>query len=163
MSFRFASTREELLKSKQYLAHEESAGYATWEKNPGRDNAHVLTKDGEPATLVIVGQVVADRMSVGPLGNFQMQEEKNFDAAFRVECKDAKLTFSLCRPNSYPDWSQDYDTATAIIDSLQEAIAQGTAPRLWFLDKHQGQNTLRFSRPLWENKVRLPGHLLLCC
>jgi hypothetical protein len=148
------SVRDELLKSKQYLAHQESATYATWENNPGRDNAHILTSNGEPAILVIVGQVAADRISVGPLGNYQTQEEKNFDASFRVECKDAKLTFSLRRPNSYPDWTQDYDTATTTIDNLQEAVSQGAAPRLWFLEKYQGNNTLRFSRNLWEKKVK---------
>jgi hypothetical protein len=155
------SVRNELLKSKQYLANEDSATYATWGKNPGRENAHVLTRNGEPAVLVVVGQIVANRISMGPLRNYQTQEEKNFDTAFRVECKDAKLTFSLRRPNSYPDWTQDYDSATATIEGLQETVAQGSAPRLWFLDKSQGHHALRFSRNLWEKKITSTRFCLL--
>ena len=145
--------RAELLKCKQYLAHTESATYAAWETLPGRENAHVLAKDGEPAIFVLVGQVIADRISVGPLGNYQTQEEKNFDSSFRIDCKDAKLTFSLRRPTSYTAWTQDYDAAINTIENLQETVAQGAAPRMWFLEKKEGHTSLRFARNLWEKKV----------
>lgn len=143
-----------LLQSQQYLAHDESPKYGTWDKIAGREHAHILTKDGEPAVLVIVGQISADRISVGPLGNYQTQEEKGFDSSFRVECKDAKLVFNLRRPAAYPEWTKDYDTAICHIRMIQNAIAQGSAPRLWFLDEYQEVSTLRFVRPLWEKKVR---------
>ena len=148
-----ASSRSDLLQCPQYLAYPESTSYASWDQLSGRDNAHHLARDGDHAILVIVGQISADRLSVGPLGNYQSQEEKYSNAAFRVECKDAKLVFTLRSPTSYPEWTADFDTAISNIETLQTAITQGTAPCMWFLDKTEATGTLRFVRNLWETKA----------
>jgi hypothetical protein len=150
-----ATLQAKLLKSKQYLAHEGSVGYASWEKFPGRDNAHTLMKDGEAAILVVVGQILTDRLAMGPLGTFQIQEEKQFDSGFRIECKDTKISFFLGRPTSHENWAQDFDMAIKNVTAIQEKVAVGTAPRLWFLDKNQQSATLKFGRNLWEKKVNV--------
>jgi len=114
-----------LLKSKQYLTHSESATYASWESIPDRDNVHVLAKEGEPAILVVIGQVIADRLAVRPLGSYQNQKDKEYKTGYHIDCKDVRITFSLQRPSSYPEWVEDYNIALSKIEDLQEKLPTG--------------------------------------
>jgi hypothetical protein len=113
--------------------------------------------DGQPATVIIVGQVVTDKLAVSPLGNFQSQEEKQQrynDSEPRKDssCLNSKLVIVIRRP-TVPVWRADYDTAVARLDGLQENVAVGSAPRQYLLDKDHKPPQVRLTFPLWEKKV----------
>ena len=121
-----------------------------------------------PATVIIVGRAITDKLAVDPLGNFQAQDDKqqryNQDADTTTyqaslsndvaKCLNAKLVINLKRPVA-PAWATDYRTAVSRFDDLQESVAKGPAPRQWFIDKTHDPAHIRVSFPLWEKKVRL--------
>ena len=67
---------------------------------------------------------------------------------FCIDCKDAKLIFTLHRPTFYSEWAADYDATINRIENFQSTAAHGSAPCQWFLDKSDNPRTLRFSRNL---------------
>jgi hypothetical protein len=87
------------------VAHTDFTSYAHW--NSISTTSHELhDKDGNLASIIIVGQVVLQKSSVGPLGNFETQEEKQqrsyqdaeqsrFQQHDNKKCVNAKLVLVL--------------------------------------------------------------------
>jgi hypothetical protein len=153
------SKRNALLESWQYIANPEFSSYAHWDPINATSN-ELRDPDGNPASIVIVGQVVTDKLAVDPLGNFQSQGERqqryqdssNYTRD-SISCVNSKLVIVLRRPTASL-WRADYDTATARLDALQEKVAKPSAPRQHLLDKDQDPPFLRISFPLWDKKVK---------
>jgi hypothetical protein len=147
--------RDALYSSWQYIANPEFTTYAHWESINATSN-ELRDPDCNPATIVIVGQVVTDKLAVDPLGNFQSQEERQQryqDSDTRNKtCINAKQVIVLRRPKASL-WKPDYDAATARLHDLQEKVAKPNAPRQHLLDKDQDPPFVRVSFPLWDKKV----------
>jgi len=119
-----------------------------------------------PATIIVVGRAITDKLAVNSLGNFQSQDDKqqrhNQDAetGFHqtsqisdvTKCLNAKLIIHLKRPVA-PAWATDYKTAVDRFDELQESATKGSGPRQWFIDKTHSPAHIRLSFSLWEKKV----------
>jgi hypothetical protein len=147
------SERDLLHKSWQYLASPDFGTYAHWE--PITASSNELREAGsEPATIIIVGQVFSDKLIVCPLGNFQLQEEKQqrYQDSEPKNCLTSKLVIVLCVPTS-STWKSDYITATKHLEAMQEQIAKGSSPRQHLLDKDHDPFFVQLSFPLWEKKV----------
>jgi hypothetical protein len=115
--------------------------------------------DDQPATLVIIGQVVTEKLAVEPLGNFQARQQRENDvSSFRqgsdLKCSNAKLVVMLKRPAAAV-WRADFETAIKRLSNLQDAVAKNKAERLWLIDNTQKPALLRFSFSLWEAKVTI--------
>jgi hypothetical protein len=146
------SNRDQLLESWQYVAHPDFGAYAHWESINSTSNELRTTED-KPATIVVVGQVLTDKVAVEPLGNFQTRQQRSYqDSDSNMKCAKAKLVLVLKRPAA-PGWRADFDTATGRFQALEKAVAKNNAQRLWFLDEDQTPPTIRVSFPLWEQKV----------
>ncbi len=147
-----------LLNLPAYAAHEDFGSYAHWAQIDGRDTANqLIDNDGKPASIVVIGQVMQDRLAVGPLGNYQIQEDKRShdgNSFGKVTCKDAKIQLFLRRPTAFPEWIAEYDTAATRFSCLQETVATSPAPRQWFLEKTQNSYIMKFNHVLWDKKVR---------
>jgi hypothetical protein len=148
------SKQKALLDSWQYLGSHEFTTYAHWEAINPMSN-ELRDPDGNPATIVIVGQVVTEKLAVDPLGNFQSQEERQQryqDSDSRNKtCLNAKQVMVLCCPKA-SIWHSDYETSTMHLNDLQEKVAKPNAPRQHLLDKEQEPPFVRLSFPLWEKK-----------
>jgi hypothetical protein len=154
--------RDNLLQSWQYAAHSDFTLYAHWESISATSN-ELRDKDGHPASLVVVGQVVLDKSSVGPLGNFETQEERQqrtyqdseqsrYSQRDPKKCANAKLVIVLRRPTNRL-WSADFDTAILRFNNFEKAVAKPNGQRLWFVNNEQSPPTIRFTFPLWDKKV----------
>jgi len=138
----------------------------------GRDGADVLNDhDGTPAILTIIGEIVNDKLIVGPLGNFQSQEDK-FRSDNNMTCDQAKLVIVIRAPSrsDHLNWAEDYEGAMKNLKNVQETVAKSkaNAPQQYFLDfKTDDIPTTHFTHVLWEKKVNLPQKrhpiLLLIC
>lgn len=143
----------------QYIASEDFSSYAHWEPfNPTSNELRDPENNLNPATVVIVGQVVTDKLMADPLGNYQFQGErqsryqdssKNFQD---MSCVNAKQVIVIRRPTTHI-WRTDFETATDTLHALQEKVANSNAPRQHLLDKDQNPPFVRMSFPLWEKKV----------
>jgi hypothetical protein len=146
------SEHDLLLQSSQYVAHPNFDSYARWESMNTTSN-ELRTVDGNPAMIVIVGQVFAEKLSVQPLGNFQTRQQRNYqDVDSGMKCSNTKLVVVLKHPVS-PAWHADFITAIKHFDKLEKAVAKNKGQRQWFIDAKQEPPTLQFSFPLWEEKV----------
>jgi hypothetical protein len=153
--------RDALIESWQYIACNDFSSYAHWSPINATSN-ELRDPDDNPATIVIVGQVVTDKLTVDPLGNYQSQTDKqqryqNSDSKNTRDysCVNAKQVIVMRRPTPSL-WKSDYDTATGKLDALQEKVAKTKAPRQHLLDKDQDPPFVRVSFPLWEKKVDSP-------
>jgi hypothetical protein len=107
--------------------------------------------------MIIVGQIVMDKLADQPLGNFQSQEEKqqcytDYEGKKDANCLTSKLVIVLHQPTSQL-WKTDYDTAVSCLDALQEDVAKNSAPRQYLLDKDHKPPYVRLTFPLWEKEV----------
>jgi hypothetical protein len=153
-----SSDRDKLLESWQYIAGPEFQSYAHWESITPTSN-ELTDAEGQPATIIIVGQVVTDKLAVYPLGNFQIQEEKQQryqdpDTNKDSSCLNSKMVIVIRRPTA-PLWRPDYDNAVSRLNTLQEKVAKGSAPRQHLLLKDHEPPFVRVTFPLWEKKVSL--------
>lgn len=153
------SYHEIISSTKAYCAHDDLIKNTQW-NSLGRDGADVLNdRDGTPAILTIIGEIVNDKLIVGPLGNFQSQEDK-FKSDNKMTCDQAKLVVVIRSPSrsDHPNWAGDYEGATKNLKDIQETVAKSkpNAPRQYFLDFKTGNvPTTRFTHILWEKKVSL--------
>ena len=163
------SHRETLLKSWQYLASPDSSSYAHWESITATSN-ELKDTEGDSATLIIVGQIIMEKLAVDPLRNFQSQEEKqlryqdsdtkSYQGRDSSNCLNAKLVVIIRRPTA-PGWRANYNAATSRLDHLQEDVAKGSAPCQYLLDKEHKPPFVRLSFPLWEKKVKVVRIILI--
>ena len=147
--------RNALLDSWQYIANPDFMTYAHWESINATSNK-LRDSNGNPATIVIVGQIVTDKLAVDLLGNFQSQEERQQryqdSEARNKTCLNAKQVLVLRCPKASL-WRPDYEIATERLSDLQEKVAKTNAPRQHLLDKDQDPPFVRVSFPLWDKKV----------
>jgi hypothetical protein len=108
--------------------------------------------------VVIIGQVVTDKLAVDPLGNYQSQgkrqlryQDSDSRTAHDMSCVNVKQVIVMCCPTASL-WKADYDCATSKLDVLQEKVAESNAPHQHLLDKDQYPPFVRVSFPLWTRR-----------
>ena len=137
--------RSRLLQSKYYAAGPVFIENTQWQHEY---NGHVLSDVSTGGNLVgaIVGRVLKNRLSCGPNGNYV-----NATSDF-LTLATSKYGLQLGRPIGTP-FELDYDKVLENVGILQAQVAS-TNERLNFVATDGGDRILRFSRKVFQKRVR---------
>ncbi|RDB22881.1 hypothetical protein Hypma_009994 [Hypsizygus marmoreus] len=138
-----ADVRSRLLRIASYVANGRFLALIGWRRE-GMGNVLVAKKTGEKLVCVIVGQIIDERLSCGPIGNFVP------GGPFPKPLDAAKYTFLLGRPLD-PDFANDFDQAVRTIKNWEGAIAM-TDDRRYFIDVVGKEPVLKFSAAVFEKR-----------
>ncbi|KAJ2915796.1 hypothetical protein MD484_g4609, partial [Candolleomyces efflorescens] len=146
VTFDGSAVRAACVQRSDYLAMmdpQRIAEHLLWKENLAANNSDILcTPDGNPACLMAVGVVAADRPQLEPLGNYRPQ----FEAPF----SDAKLMFTLANPSEFDrQLGADFDRMVHNLTVLQHLGGKSKA-HLYLLTKHRDRMAVRCGFPLFS-------------
>lgn len=143
MTHNLTNYRTHLLQSKFYAANPSFLQSVGWRYD---ESGHVLADkvNRETAIVAVVGQVIQQRLDVGPEGNF-------LNGKFG-SLATAKFTLQLTKQVGTV-FANDYDKALEALSKSQNHVASTQDKRNLIVSDGQYRN-LRFTRNVFEKRVR---------
>ena len=133
-----------LLRSSSYGASPVFISGVGWQdENWGHVVVNKTTK--EKMVISVVGRILNLRLFVTPNGNYTSDRYGDFSAA--------KFHFLLAKPIDTP-FDNDFDIVLEHLEKIQSEVAS-TPNRLNLIVPGAGSNNLRFTRNVFEKRVRL--------
>lgn len=117
-----------------------------WKERDATHGDILNVKDtDEPAYVMAVGTVSADKLYVKPHGNYTQ--------SFQMKLGSAKMQLTLKRPEG-TIYAANFDTLLSNLEGVQDAVKTSTYPQQYLIiHDDKGKKGIRLSYPLFEPKV----------
>ena len=147
-------TRATLHNTPTYLASNDFLSHVEWLKT-GNQNDLVISNTTDPpndtaytrATCAVVGTVSANRLFLEAHGNYNPKIEK-------TALETSKAQFQLILPDAHPEFEADFSQGVKRIEALQKQAIRDGPDGEHFIVTDGVKKALKFSRPLFEKRVR---------